>query len=233
MGISNHTVNCICITADVIDSRINRKESDLQEIVNILKVKYDKSSVTKFSKRFGDEIFGILTEFGDAYWALKDLYRLSSKKEIPLYVGVGIGSIGNENSESPHDVNGNAVWNSSDALKLLKKDDKNIKHFRNDKSSFKYFIKADDEYKNYMILNYMINFIFEKISKRTPKQTEIIEKIEENPELNLEEVGIQLGYDKNPSTNVSKMLMRAEYHLVNGAELELVSFLKNLQVYKE
>lgn len=229
MSFNGSFINCVCITADVIGSRTNRKEKELQEIVQYLQEKYDDKCVTAFTKRFGDEIFGILYHFADAYRVLKDLYILSFKHDIPLYVGVGMGSVEGDHLEDPHNVNGHAVWNSADALKLLKKDDKKVKHFKNEAATFKYFIKANDQDIPSMLLNYMISFIFEKISKRTPKQSEIIERVEANPDLNFEEIGIQLGYEKNPSINISKILRRAEYHLVYGAEEELIKFLEHLQ----
>lgn len=226
---TNNFIHAVCFTADVIDSRENGKEAELDEIALLLNEKHSNTCITPFTKRAGDEIFGVVSNFADAYIVLKDFFQLSVKKAVPLYVGVGIGTVKRQNVKDPNTVNGSAVWNAADALKLVKENNSKVKNFRNDASTFRYFIYADEDYIPYMLVNYMTSFVFEKMEKRTAKQAEVIEIMESFPSLSLEAVGNKVGYQKNASTNISKLLHRAEYHVVHGAEIELINFLAGMK----
>ncbi|PLR78610.1 hypothetical protein CU633_05120 [Bacillus sp. V3-13] len=46
-----------------------------------------------------------------------------------MYVGVGFDDIINQNLTDPNTVNGKAIWNSADAIKILK-DSKKIAHLK-------------------------------------------------------------------------------------------------------
>ncbi|WP_430790670.1 hypothetical protein VBD025_07080 [Virgibacillus flavescens] len=225
----NNVIHAVCFTADVIDSRKNGKEAVLDEIAVLLNEKHSKTCLTPFTKRAGDEIFGVASTFADAYIILKDLFQMSEKKGVPLYVGVGLGTVKEENVKDPNTVNGSAVWNAADALKLIKENSSKVKNFRNDASTFRYFVYADEGDIPHMLVNYMTSLVFEKIEKRTAKQAEVIEIMESFPSLSLEAVGNKVGYQRNASTNISKLLHRAEYHVVHGAEVELINFLAGMK----
>lgn len=226
---TNNSIHAVCFTADVIDSRKNGKEAELDEIALFLNDRHSKTCLTPFTKRAGDEIFGVVSSFADAYVVLKDFFRLSEKKKVPLYVGVGIGTVKRLNVKDPNTVNGSAVWNAADALKLIKDNSSKVKNFKNGASTFRYFVYEEEGDIPYMLVNYMTSFLFEKMEKRTAKQAEVIEIMESFPKLSLEAVGNKVGYQKNASTNISKLLHRAEYHVVHGAEVELINFLAGMK----
>lgn len=222
-------MQAVCVSADVIGSRKNGKEKELEEIVYLLNKKYGEVCITQFTKRLGDEIFGVLANYSDAYRLLKDLFYLSNEKSVPFYVGIGFGTVKDQNIVSAHHINGTAIWNAADAMKLLKVNDQSVKYFKNEQATFKYFFNASNHHIPHILVNYMTYFIVERIEKRTQKQAEVINIIEKSPSLTLEEIGQKIGYNQNAGSNISKILMRSEYHLVHGAELELISFLEQIQ----
>lgn len=225
-------IQCTCVTADIINSRDNNKSIYLEGIVKELNRLFSDQLVTKFCIRAGDEMFGILQGYKLGFNAVKELYAISSSKEIPLYVGIGLGSIESKNINDPNRVNGSAIWNSADALALLKEDSQQTKHFQNQNDRFKYFIKTSDNGQPYMIINYLFYFTLEKIMKRTAKQSKVIEMIKQNPDINYGKLGQLMGYKKNESNSISKLLIRAEYSLVTGAEesaAELLAFYEYLE----
>lgn len=226
---SKTSFNAVCVTADVMNSRINGKDSEIESVVRYLNEKYLQNCLTPFTKRAGDELFGVVRKFSGVYLLIKDLCQLSNELDIPLYVGVGIGTVINKNIDQPHNVNGTAIWSSSDALKLLKKSDQSIRYFTNEKATFKYFINAGTSDIPYNVLNYMIALIFEKINGRTKKQTEVIAAVEKSPNLTLEEIGRRIGYKRNAGQSISNILMRADYNFVFGAERELINLLEHIQ----
>ena len=229
----NNPINAVCITADVIGSRKNGKEAGLDDMVSWLNEKYGRQSIIPFTKRNGDEIFGILADFSDAYYGLKDLLMLSNQKNIPLYVGVGLGAVNKQHVDNPHTVNGTAIWNAADALKLVKENASTVKYFRNDGATFRYFLCAGNNDVPYKLLNYMVTFLFEKIGKRTEKQTKAVDVAEQFPVLTHEEIGKKLGYEKNAASSVGKVLLRAEYNFVHETELEIIKLLDQLQMAKQ
>ena len=136
---NNNQTPAICIIADVIESRKNKKEKGLETVVQVLNEKYQKRCMTPFSIRMGDEIFGVLTHFTDAYDALKDLFQLSQQERIPFYTGIGIGHVFVNGISDQHQINGTAIWNAADAIDYLKNDHSMVKHFKNKQETFKYF----------------------------------------------------------------------------------------------
>lgn len=223
----------VCITADVMNSRKNGKDSKLEEIVTHLNTKFKDNLVTEFSLRAGDEIFGILKDFKIGYRAFKELYHLSKIHKVPLYVGVGFGDIKNEYLAYENKVKGVAIWNSADALSMLKNKKYHMRAIQSLDKDFKFMFIIGESNHNNMIVNYLLYFILEKIKKRTPKQSEAIETIEKNPDLNLEVIGEMLDYEsKNATSNMSKLLKRGEYLIVREAEQELINLI-NLLCEKE
>lgn len=227
------TSKVVSITADVMNSRQNGKEKQLEKITTHLNGKFEDHLVTTFSIRSGDELFGILKDFKAGYQAFKELYTLSKVYNLPLYVGVGLGEIKNENLDNPNTVNGLAIWNSADALSLLKQNHSKTRAIQSLDKSFKFMFVIGENNPNTMIVNYLVYFILEKIKKRTEKQAKAIAIMEENPDWNYEEVGARLGYEtENAISNVSKLLNRAEHNIVKEAEQELIH-LMNLIFHRE
>lgn len=227
---NNEQIQAVCIIADVIDSRKNEKEKELQKVVQLMNNKYEKDCIAPFTKRMGDEIFGVLANYSDAYYVLKDLFDLSRQKNLPLYIGIGIGSVFDEQANNANHVNGTAIWNAADTIDRLKNNDPAVKYFKNKPSTFKYFFYANDENIPDMLINYITSFLFEKIEKRTDKQEKIIRVYEAYPAETLEEIGKKLGYTHNPGLNVSKTLTRSNYHFIESAEQELIKLLTQIQL---
>lgn len=226
---NNEQIQAVCIIADVINSRENEKEKELQTVVQLMNDKYEKDCITPFTKRMGDEIFGVLANYSDAYYVLKDLFDLSQQKNLPLYVGIGFGGVFNKRTSDANHVNGTAIWNAADAIERLKRNDTAVKYFKNKSSTFKYFFFANEESIPNMLINFMTSFLFEKIESRTEKQAKIISVYEAHPSKTLEEIGRKLGYGLNPGLNVSKTLTRSNYHFIESAERELVQLLTQIQ----
>jgi hypothetical protein len=219
---------CVCLSADVIDSRFKSKHKELQDITNELNFKYENVLITKFTVRAGDEIFGIVNGFDNGYSVFKELFKLSKTFKVPLYVGVGFEDILNQNLTDPNTVNGKAIWNSADAIKILK-DSKKKKNLKSLDKNFLFLFLVGNNFNNYMAINYLLYFIMEKVIKRTEKQNKAIELIENNPNKNYKELGLKLDYDINNSeSNISKLLNRAEYNIVKEAEENLVSLINTL-----
>lgn len=226
---ANKQINAITIIADVIDSRKNRKEIELQEVAHLLNQTYQQDCITPFTIRSGDELFAVLSNYSDAYLVLKDLLILSNQKKLPLYVGIGLGTVNAEETVDANKINGSAIWHAADALELLKEGGSTVKHFTNKSATFRYLFFTKDDIIPNMLINYMTAFIFEEIESRTDKQAEIISVYEAHPDQTLAVIGEKLGYKKNPGLNVSKTLTRSNYHFINAAEQELIHLLKQIQ----
>lgn len=220
-----------CIMADVMDSRSSEKKQELRQLVDAVNKRYSPACLTEFAVRNGDELFGILRRFSDGYGVLKLLFQESERLHIPLYAGAGIGQLADEDLHNPHEVNGSAVWSASDALKIAKSERTSPGKIKAVRKTFKYYIQASEELRiPYEHINYQVFFLFERIQKRTEKQKEIIRTLETSPDnVNYERIGERFGYDTNKSVNVSKLLQRADYHLIAGAEHSLIALLDHFQ----
>lgn len=222
-------IPALCIIADVIASRHTDKKNELRKMTEVINNQFPDSILTEFTVRNGDEVFGILSKYSEGYRVLKNMLTLSEELHVPLYVGVGIGFISNEDLDNPHEVNGSAIWSASDALQYLKK--KKTGGFKSSSphSSFRWLVQSTCDIP-YDVLNYQIHFLFERLLKRTDKQKEIVKALESSEnKIQYDELGENFGYDKNSSSNVSKILARADHHLVSGAEQSLCSLLDYFQ----
>src|SRR3954470_20173333 len=112
-------IEAVCIKGDIIGSRKIGKEIQLKSIVQELNSIFEGNILTDFTVRFGDELFGVVNDFEVGYKVFRELFFLSREYKVPLYVGVGFGNIVNRNLKNPDDVNGQAIWNSADALEFL------------------------------------------------------------------------------------------------------------------
>jgi hypothetical protein len=219
----------ICIIADVIASRKIDKKDELKKIADILNNKFYEKRLTDFTVRSGDEIFGIIRKYSDSYRVLKEMLRLSDELNVPLCVGLGMGFITNRDLNNPHEVNGPAIWDAADALSMLKKEKSGIYKRTHLRKTFKFYFYSSSDLP-YQALNYQVYFLFERLLKRTDKQKEVVEAVENMAEFNkYDEIGEHLGYDKFPGTTISKSLARADFHLVSDAEKSLYQLLDYFQ----
>lgn len=222
-------VPALCIMADVIASRKTDKKKELRHITSTINQLFRASMLTDFTVRSGDELFGVLRKFSDGYLVLKELLMLSDELKVPLYVGVGIGFVSNEDLDNPNEVNGSAIWSAADALQLLKSEKQGALKTASLQPTFKLHLQSSADIP-YQVLNYQMYFLFERLLKRTDKQRQIVKAVEAAADdTRYEEIGERFGYDKYPSTNVSKILARAEHHLVSGAEQSLRALLDYFQ----
>ncbi|WP_052476230.1 SatD family protein [Cohnella kolymensis] len=223
-------VPAFCLIADVMSSRKDGKKNELRYITKELNDKHHTALLTPFSVRSGDELFGIIRDFSKAYYVLKDLLLLSNESDVPLYVGVGIGSVTNEDLNNPHEVNGDAIWSAADALNALKKGKSGVTKSAFVRNKFHVYVKSQSSPMPYEFFNDEIFFLFERLLKRTKKQQEIVRAIETlDDKIQYEELGERFGYDDNVSSNISKILTRADYFLVSGAEQNLCKLLQYFQ----
>jgi hypothetical protein len=219
----------ICMIADVMSSRKTDKKEELKKIVSVLNHMFKDRLLTEFTIRSGDEIFGILKKFPDSYLALKKMLRLSDELNVPLYVGLGIGLIANQDLNNPHEVNGPAIWDAADALSILKKEKSGTNKGVHVRKTFKLYFYSSSGLP-YQVLNYQVYFLFERLLKRTDKQNEVVEAVDDLADSNsYDEIGKRFGYAKFPATNISKLLARADYHLVANAENSLFKLLDYFQ----
>lgn len=222
-------LSALCIIADVKSSRAVDKKNELREITEIINSKVESRLITPFSVRNGDELFGILNTYSDGYHVLKELFMLSEEKSTPLYVGIGLGFITDEDLNNPHEVNGSSIWHASSALSNLKNKKNRIQPPNSASKTFSWQVKATSSIP-YESLNYHIYYLFERLMKRTDKQREVVQAVEElNDSNNYTEIGQKLGIDNNIAVNISKTLARADYHLVADAERSLCLLLDYFQ----
>lgn len=226
---SEDEIPCICLMGDVIASRKEEKHKQLKKMVSILNKQLEEALLTDFTIRSGDEIFGNISNFPDGYRALKEMLRLSNELDVPLCIGVGMGFILNNDLMNPHEVNGQAIWDAADALHILKNEKPHSSKGMQATKTFKFYFHSSVGIP-YEVVNYHVYFLFERIVKRTDKQKEAVETVDKwAASHSYEEMGTILGYDKYPATNLSKMLARAEFHLVAEAEKGLCDLLKYFQ----
>ncbi|WP_067841733.1 hypothetical protein [Amphibacillus sediminis] len=219
--------NCVCLTADVINSRAKDKLTELAQIVAALNRTNRQAIVTPFTVRAGDELFGIVKSFTVGYRAFKELHRLASQLDIALYVGIGFGSIYNNQLENPNQVNGQAIWNAADALELVK--GRKTKHRLDVSDHFRYHLIIGNNDPVYQAMHDLLYFIMEKIVKRTDKQHQAVYLLEQHPDHLHKELGEQLGYQgKHAEANFSKLLNRADYTLVKEAEQHMIETITHL-----
>ncbi|HLS36195.1 MAG TPA: SatD family protein [Bacillota bacterium] len=224
----------VCLLADVIDSRKNRKYKQLHALAGKLNNVFQKQLIVPFQVRAGDELYGVVEQFQVGYDAFQHLYRLSKNKQIPFYVGVGFGTIYFEPEQNEANANGPAIWRAADALKMTKikgemslmERKKAFQYIQRFDDTFKFFFYVDQDLENNFLLNFYVYFLLEKIEQQTPRQREAIQLIEKYPTLTYEEIGKKLGYEgENIRIYVSNLLRRGEYHLIKEAEKELKRFL--------
>lgn len=224
----------VCLIADVIDSRINKKERELKNVIQKMNEIFKDQLILPFYVRAGDEIFGIVHNYSIGYDVFKKLYTLSKRFEIPFYVGIGFGEIFYESSKDREEINGPAIWRAADALQMVKTGGE-IPYIQKRRSfqmiqrlddQFKFFFLLENNYEDSFMMNYYVYFILERVQKRTPRQRNAIHLVETYPSLTYEEIGKKLGYDgKNTRIYVSNLLSRGEYQLIKEAERELKAYL--------
>ena len=119
---SNQPFNTVwfCIKADVIGSRYNRQEQFLPKIARELNERFGDDLLTPFAVRAGDELFGVLAKPRNGFQAYKALYAQSRERNVPFYVGMGLGAVDNGENADSELVNGAAIRLAAEALETLK-----------------------------------------------------------------------------------------------------------------
>ncbi|HET7627195.1 MAG TPA: hypothetical protein VFK44_02300 [Bacillales bacterium] len=221
---------CICVAADVkrskeLDSR--QLTVSLKKIVEQLNQDFQSGILIPFAVRNGDEIVGVLRSFPSGYRAGMNMIRSASKTGMALYVGMGTGTLDHPEA-TVHTMNGTAVVHAfkarDDYLKNEHPDAKSWQ-FQDPGESAVFFYQRNFPYQ---AVNALIFAILEKRYRRTGKQNEVIERIQQNPELSYEQIGEQLGY-KSPKSTVSYLLSRADFQLVRAMEESLLELLEDWQ----
>lgn len=226
---------CFCIKSDVISSRSTGKVDLLPGMAEKLNDQYRQELITPFTIRAGDELFAVVNSIQRGYQVFKTLFSMAGKDNIPLYVGLGIGSIEPQYLEDSERINGTAIWRASSALDELKKkpDFEALKHVS--KSRFRYNLHvSQDESVNQAVETYLY-FIMSRINKRTPRQKQAVEARENHPDWSNDQLFRYVSKTENKyiSTeyaiaNFSKLLMRADYQLVREAENAFIHLLSTI-----
>ncbi|HEX6922460.1 MAG TPA: hypothetical protein VF149_01450 [Bacillales bacterium] len=220
---------CICIAGDVKGSRhLNHERlvTSLEECAASLNRGFPNDLLIPFKVRNGDEIVGVLEHFSSGYLAARRMMETLHEKEIYLYLGLGLGKLESADA-TVHTMNGTAVLNAFEARDhFLKGQHSEANQWQIAKKETAVFFYTEDY--PYQALNALVYTILEKIYSRSDKQKHAIQLIRQNPSLNYEQVGKQLGYE-SPKSTVSYLLSRANYHVVNAMEDSLQQLLDDLQ----
>ena len=226
---------CFCIKSDVISSRSTNKVDLLPSMAEKLNERYQQELITRFTIRAGDELFAVVNTIQNGYQVFKTLFSMAGKDNIPLYVGLGIGSIESHHLKDSERINGTAIWRASSALDELKtKPDFEVLK-RVSKSRFRYNLHvSQDESVNRAVETYLY-FSMSRISKRTPRQKQAVEARENHPDWSNDQLfrcinGTEDNFisTENAIANFSKLLMRADYKLIHESESLFIDLLKTL-----
>lgn len=226
---------CFCIKSDVISSRLTNKVDLLPGMAEKLNDRYQQELITPFTIRAGDELFAVINTIQNGYQVFKTLFSMAGKDNIPLYVGLGIGSIESQHLKDSERINGTAIWRASSALDELKKkpDFEVLKHVS--KSRFRYNLHVgQDESVNRAVETYLY-FIISRISKRTSRQKQAVEAREDHPDWSNDRLFRYINRTEDNSINTeyaianfSKLLMRSDYQLVREAETAFIHLLSTI-----
>jgi hypothetical protein len=226
----NEVNKYICIAGDIVNSSKFNSETMLAEIINDLNTKYKKTIVTPFAVRLGDEIIGTLDSFSDGYRVLLDLYGHMKKHNKGMYVGIGFGRIDNPSTQDIHKVNGSAIRSAISARdEYLKKRHPESDLFLQNKSHFSFFAKVEDFPFPCKAINHFMYQIYEQLENQTEKQSEVIQIMERSEKITYKEIASKLGVRNDNEANISKLLKRSNYKLVQEAKQGLFELLDYLQ----
>ncbi|MFZ3069674.1 MAG: hypothetical protein WA110_00930 [Anaerolineaceae bacterium] len=226
---------CFCIKADVIGSRLTNKADGLPKVAEKLNENSTESVLTPFTVRAGDELFAVIKNIGDGYQTFKNLFSLSQKYGISLYVGLGVGEVEPQNLKDPERINGAAIWRAANALEELKNKPGSDVLKRISKSDYRYNIHVSDDTSLNQAVETYLYFIMSRIRKRTEQQQLAVEARETNPDWSndrlfwyITETDENITSSENATANFSKQLMRADYQFIREAENSYIYLLQTL-----
>jgi hypothetical protein len=226
----NNRELCLAIVADIKQSGIVRNDRlklAIEEVSKLLNAKFDQYIINKFTLKNGDEIVGIMSSFAEGYAAYKQLYELLEYHKIRAYIGIGFGYMEDIYEKDVHKIYGTAITNAYRAVNhFLKMNKSYARQFNNYNKDITTFVYDEDTRFPYDAINHFITYINQKNAKRTKKQIEVIDYMENNPHLNYKEISAHFNYSE---INIYKIIQRSEYQLVKDAEDSLKSLLVFIQ----
>lgn len=217
--------HAFCIKADVIGSRDSHQARLLPEIARELNQRYHETLLTPFIVRAGDEIFGILANPDSGFQAYKALYDQSRVRNVPLYVGLGLGAVDLSASADSELVNGEAIWLAAEALEALKRKPANEILTRQKHSKFRFAITVSEQPEKNRLFEHFLFYIMSYVTSRTALQHQAVALKESHPDWDnlrlyhsLEGKQAEIIEPENAIANFSKLLRRGNYQLVRDAE---------------
>lgn len=172
----------LCIKADVIGSRVHQHAELLPDIAGDMNEMYREHLLTHFSVRSGDELFVVLDGPESGFNAFKSLYAISCDRGIPLYVGIGMGTVGGGDVRDPDLINGTSIWRATDALSELRVERPETDILtRLRKRSLRYNIHVNENPEDNRLAECFLFFLMERVMRRTKKQQEAVMSKELHP----------------------------------------------------
>ncbi|HOE34864.1 MAG: hypothetical protein GX415_03610 [Chloroflexi bacterium] len=226
--------HAFCIKADVIGSRDSRLARFLPEIARALNERFAEALLTPFIVRAGDEIFGILENPQAGFLAYKALYAQSRERNVPFYVGMGVGAVDLDESADSELVNGKAIWLAAGALEALKGKPTTEILARQKHSRFRYAIAVSEQPEENRVFEHFLFYIMSHITSRTALQHQAAALKEAHPDWDnlrlyhsLEGKQAEIIDPQNAIANFSKLLRRGNYQLVRDAEETFLYLLRS------
>ncbi len=163
------------------------------------------------------------------------LYALSTARDIPFYVGMGVGSIDLTNNTNAELVNGNAIWLATEALDALKGKPKNEILARQKSARFRYAITVSECSAENQALQHFLYYIMSRVMQRTELQQRAAMLKEAHPDWDnlrlyraLKGKSQEVIASENAIANFSKLLRRGDYQLVRDAEDAFLLLIRRL-----
>lgn len=225
----------LCIKADIITSRENRRDRDLPAIAGRLNEQLAFKALIPFGVRAGDELFFLTHEAADGYQAFKALCQAQREGGLPLRIAVGLGGLdpykGRPDTER---INGPAIWRAADAMEELKRPTSASAHILRGKGRLRYNIHVTDSHIDNMTALYYLHFITQRITKRTQAQHEAVAARDAQPDWTHEQLMSWLDEQrgsstKNPRESFAQYLDRADYYPIREAELGFIHLLEGFR----
>ncbi|WP_027964023.1 SatD family protein [Halalkalibacillus halophilus] len=218
-----------CIAMDVIKSRtldVKEVEATLLTYSEKLNYQFKDSLLIPFEVRKGDELIGVIKEFNQSMPIIKAIEKMVENDNIlSFYIGCGFGRIETSNKSNMDVANGSAIANALKARDHFAKGNKVEARVWRMSSNHTFFYSDEVPYQS---LNSQYFIMRSYTDKRSKKQKQIIQAIEENPTKTYEEIGEKFGY-KSPKTSVSNHLKASHYEITNQIEQSLLELLKYYQ----
>ncbi len=183
-------------------------QENLKKAINRINKGFERTITAKFMLIGGDSFQGMIS----SPKSLFDIYQMFFDiLNHEFYLGIGIGGISTRISERVSEIDGGAFYRAREALEEIKKQKK--------------WIEIKSEWDTNDIISSLLNFIADTMWGWTERQKEIVgycRKMKKKKEdLTLTDVAERKNITKQ---NVSKILKRAKYGMIEGAERSFVEF---------